>query len=371
MATIETPGVAFQTGQSQAAGLFQPLKIRDITLRNRIAVSPMCQYSAQDGAPNDWHLVHLGSRAVGGAGLVIAEATAVEPRGRISPGDLGIWNDRQVECFQRIARFIESQGAVPGIQIAHAGRKASTSTPWQNGGATLLPGQGGWETVAPSPLPFREGDATPHELTVDEIHAVVEEFGAAAKRALDAGFQLVEIHAAHGYLLHEFYSPLSNQRTDEYGGSFGNRTRMVREVVQAVRRNWPERLPLFLRISATDWTEGGWTVEDSVALAQSVKPLGVDLIDCSSGANVPHVRIPVAPGYQVPLADRVRREAEIMTAAVGMLTEPAQANDVIETGKADLVLLARAFLRDPYWPIHAAKQLGVQVQVVAQYLRAF
>jgi 2,4-dienoyl-CoA reductase-like NADH-dependent reductase (Old Yellow Enzyme family) len=369
--TIETQGVTFQTGQAKTTGLFEPLKIRELTLRNRIAVSPMCQYSAEDGVPNDWHLVHLGSRAVGGASLVIVEATAIEPRGRISPGDLGIWNDRQVECFRRITRFVHSQGAAPGIQIAHAGRKASTSAPWKNGGATLLAGDGGWGTVAPSPLPFRAGDPTPHELSVEEIRQIVEGFGAAARRAHEAGFEVVEIHAAHGYLLHQFYSPLSNRRVDEYGGSLENRTRIVREVVEAVRRNWPDQLPVFLRISTTDWTDGGWTVEDSVALAKSAKALGVDLIDCSSGGSVPHLRIPTGPGYQVPLAERVRREAEVMTAAVGMLTEAAQANEIIQTGKADLVLLARAFLRDPYWPIRAARQLGVQIQIVPQYLRGF
>ena len=371
MATIETPGIVFQSDHPKSAALFRPLAIRDVTLRNRIAVSPMCQYSANDGVPNDWHLVHLGSRAVGGAGLVVVEATAVEERGRISPGDLGIWNDRQVECFRPITRFMQCQGAVAGIQIAHAGRKGSTSAPWQNGGATLLPGQGGWDTVAPSAIPFRADDPTPHELTAAEIQGITDAFAAAAKRAREAGFELVEIHAAHGYLLHQFYSPLSNRRADEYGGTFENRTRLVRQVVEAVREEWPERLPLFLRVSATDWAEGGWTIEDSVTLARSVKPLGVDLIDCSSGGNVPHVRIPLGPGYQVPLAEQVRREAEIMTAAVGLLTEPGQANAVVESGKADLVLLARAFLRDPYWPIRAAEQLGVKVRIAPQYLRGF
>jgi 2,4-dienoyl-CoA reductase-like NADH-dependent reductase (Old Yellow Enzyme family) len=350
--------------------LFSPLDIRSVRLRNRIAVSPMCQYSAEDGLPKDWHLVHLGSRAVGGAALVIAEATAVTPDGRISPGDLGIWSGRHVEAFGPIARFIKDNGAIPGIQIAHAGRKASTEVPWK-GGAVIPRDQGGWETVAPSPIPFRPGDAIPHALTADEIRSVVASFAAAAKRALEAGFELLEIHGAHGYLLNEFYSPLANHRTDEYGGSFENRTRIVREVIEAVRQEWPIHLPLFLRISGTDWVDGGWTIDDSVELARMVKPLGVDLIDCSSGGIAPHIKIPLRPGYQVPIAERLRREAGILTGAVGLITRPDQANAIIAGGQADLVLLAREMLRDPYWPLHAARALGVDLVPPVQYSRAF
>jgi 2,4-dienoyl-CoA reductase-like NADH-dependent reductase (Old Yellow Enzyme family) len=295
-----------ETLSAVATSLFSTLDIRGVSFRNRIAVSPMCQYSAEDGLPNDWHLVHLGSRAVGGAALVIAEATAVSPAGRISPGDLGIWSDRHVEAFRPVARFLKQNGAAPGIQIAHAGRKASTAVPWE-GGAVIARDQGGWETVAPGPLPFRSDDPVPHALTRDEIGSVVHSFATAARRSLDAGFEVLEIHGAHGYLLNEFYSPLANHRADEYGGSFENRTRIVREVVEAVRKEWPENLPLFLRISGTDYADGGWTVEDSLELARMVRRLGVDLIDCSSGGIVPHVRIPVGPGYQVPIAERVRQ----------------------------------------------------------------
>jgi 2,4-dienoyl-CoA reductase-like NADH-dependent reductase (Old Yellow Enzyme family) len=349
--------------------LFSPIDIRGIRLRNRIAVSPMCQYSAEDGLPNDWHLVHLGSRAVGGAALVIAEATAVTPDGRISPGDLGIWSDRHVEAFRPIARFIKANGAIPGIQIAHAGRKASTEVPWK-GGAVIPRDRGGWETVAPSPIPFRPGDPTPHALTPDEVSSVVASFAAAAKRALQAGFEVLEIHGAHGYLLNEFYSPLANHSTDEYGGSFQNRTRIVREVVHAVRKEWPS-LPLFLRISGTDWLDGGWTIDDSVELARMVKPLGVDLIDCSSGGIASHIKIPLGPGYQVPIAERLRRESGIMTGAVGLIIRPDQADAIISAGQADLVLLAREMLRDPYWPLHAARDLGVDLAPPVQYSRAF
>jgi 2,4-dienoyl-CoA reductase-like NADH-dependent reductase (Old Yellow Enzyme family) len=350
--------------------LFSPLDIRSVRLRNRIAVSPMCQYSAEDGLPNHWHLVHLGCRAVGGAALVIAEATAVTPEGRISPGDLGIWSDRHVEAFRPIARFIKNNGAIPGIQIAHAGRKASTEVPWK-GGAVISREQGGWETVAPSPIPFRPGDPAPHALTADEIRLLVASFAAAAGRALEAGFELVEIHGAHGYLLNEFYSPLANQRTDEYGGSFENRTRIVREVVEAVRTDWPSHLPLFLRISGTDWADGGWTIDDSIELARMVKPLGVDLIDCSSGGNAPHIKIPLGPGYQVPIAERLRRDSGIMTGAVGQITRPDQAEAIIAAGQADIVLLAREMLRDPYWPLHAARELGTDLAPPVQYSRAF
>lgn len=351
--------------------LLASLKIRDVTLRNRIAVSPMCQYSSEDGFANDWHLVHLGSRAVGGAGLVLTEATAVESRGRITPSDLGIWKDEHVEMLARIARFIKSQGAVPGIQLAHAGRKASCEVPWKGGAAVAPDAPRGWRTLAPSAIPFKSDDPVPEALTGQGIGEVVEAFGAAARRALAAGFEVVEIHAAHGYLLHEFLSPLSNRRTDEYGGALDGRMRIVLETVDAVRRAWLDRLPVFLRISATDWAEGGWTVDDSVTLAARARECGVDLVDCSSGALVPHARIPVEPGFQVPFAERIRREAEVMTGAVGMITEPEQANAILAEGKADLVLLAREFLRDPYFPLRASKRLGVMIDVPAQYGRAW
>jgi 2,4-dienoyl-CoA reductase-like NADH-dependent reductase (Old Yellow Enzyme family) len=350
--------------------LFTPLTVRDVTFRNRIAVSPMCQYSSVDGLASDWHLVHLGSRAAGGAGLVIMEATAVEARGRISPGDAGIWKDEQIEPLARITRFLREQGAVAGIQLAHAGRKASTRPPWEGGGA--IPEQaGGWRTVAPSAVPFQPEDSTPVELSKPEIHSIVDAFRVAARRALRAGFQVVEIHGAHGYLTHQFLSPLSNRRTDEYGGAFENRIRFALEVAGAVRGAWPESLPLFLRISATDWVEGGWTPEESVELARRVRTLGVDLIDCSSGGSAPHAKVPLAPGYQVPFAERIRREAGILTGAVGLITTPQQADEIIRSEKADLVLLAREFLRDPYFPLHAAKALGAEVNPPVQYLGAF
>jgi len=350
--------------------LFSPLTIRSVNLRNRVVVSPMCQYSSEDGFANDWHVVHLGSRAVGGAGLVIAEATAVESRGRITLGDLGIWKDEHVEILARIARFMKGQGAAAGIQIAHAGRKASCGLPWEGGRPIAPDAVGGWTTVAPSAVAFRDGDPVPHQLTVGEIREVVSAFAAAATRALAAGFDVVEIHSAHGYLLHEFLSPLSNHRTDEYGGSFDNRIRMLLEVTEAVRSVWPEKLPLFVRISATDWAEGGWTVDDSVELSRRLRPRGVDLIDCSSGALVPGAIIPVAPGFQVPFAERIRREAGIMTGAVGMITEVDQAASILEDGKADVVLMAREFLRDPYWPMHAAKKLHTPLLPPPQYARA-
>jgi 2,4-dienoyl-CoA reductase-like NADH-dependent reductase (Old Yellow Enzyme family) len=330
----------------------------------------MCQYSCVDGFANDWHLVHLGSRAVGGAGAVIVEATAVEAIGRISPADMGIWKNHQIEPLARIARFLKQQGAVPGIQLAHAGRKASTDVPWQ-GGRPLTADQEGWEPVAPSPLAFADGYPVPRELTVPEIQAIVQAFADAAQRALHAGFQLLELHAAHGYLAHEFLSPLSNRRTDEYGGSLENRLRFPLEVISAARAVWPQGLPIFLRISATDWTPGGWTDDDSVQLAKAAKLRGVDLIDCSSGGNVAKATIPVQPGYQVPFAAKIRREAGILTGAVGMITEVAQAEGIIRGGEADVVLLAREFLRQPYWPLNAAKELGVKVNVAEQYLRAF
>jgi 2,4-dienoyl-CoA reductase-like NADH-dependent reductase (Old Yellow Enzyme family) len=353
------------------SSLFSPLQMRDVTLRNRIVVSPMCQYSSPDGLATDWHLVHLGSRAVGGAAAVLTEAAAVAADGRISPVDLGIYADAHVEPLARIFRFVEAQGAVPGMQLSHAGRKASTSEPWK-GGTPVPVEDGGWVPVhAPSPLPFREGWQVPSALTVAEIRGVVRAFAEAARRLLAAGGRIAEVHAAHGYLLHEFLSPLSNARTDAYGGTFDHRIRIVIEVVEGIRMVWPERLPLWVRISATDWTDGGWTVEDSVALSARLKASGVDVIDCSSGGNLPRATIPVGPGYQVPFAERVRGEAGVMTAAVGLITEPAQAEAIIAEGRADLVLLARQMLRDPYWPLHAAQVLGVPAAVPTQYLRAF
>ena len=352
------------------APLFSPFKLRSVEFSNRIGVSPMCQYSSQDGFATDWHLVHLGSRAQGGAGLVMLEAAAVTPEGRISPGDLGIWKEDHILGVMRIAEFVHSQGARVGMQLAHAGRKASTASPF-NGHGLVLPADGGWQPVAPSAIAFASADyAVPTALDEAGIAAAIGAFREAARRALEAGFDFVEIHAAHGYLLHEFLSPLSNLRTDIYGGSFDNRTRLVLEVVDAVRSVWPERLPLFVRISATDWAEGGWNPDESVALARLLRDRGVDLVDCSSGGNVADAKIPVAPGYQVGFAARIRREAGIATAAVGLITEPAQANAIINDGEADLVFLARAELRDPYWPLHAAAALGETVTWPKQYLRA-
>jgi 2,4-dienoyl-CoA reductase-like NADH-dependent reductase (Old Yellow Enzyme family) len=349
--------------------LFSPLAIRDIFLKNRIAVSPMCQYSSLDGFANDWHLVHLGQRAVGGAALVLTEATAVTSEGRISPQDLGIWKDEHVEFLSRIARFLRDHGAHCGIQLAHAGRKASTAVPWE-GGHYLDESQGGWRPIyAPSAIPFSEKAVAPQELDKAGIQRIVKAFGSAARRTLDAGFNVIELHGAHGYLVNEFLSPVSNRRTDEYGGSFENRTRFLREIVEETRRHWPERLPLFLRISATDWIDGGWTPDDSVALARAMRPLGVDLVDCSSGGNIAHVKIPVGPGYQVPFAEKVKREAGILTGAVGLITQAIHANQIIESNQADIVLLARPMLRDPYWPLHAAKQLGIDIPWPKQYLR--
>ncbi len=330
----------------------------------------MCMYSSVDGFANDWHLVHLGSRAVGGAGLVMMEATAVEARGRISPADQGIWKDEHVAFLTRIAQFLREHGAAAGIQLAHAGRKASTRPPFEGG--TFIPAsEGGWTPVAPSAIPFRPEDPAPHELSKSEIAATVAAFVEAAKRALRAGFQVAEIHGAHGYLIHEFLSPLCNQRSDEYGGSFENRIRLALEVTQAVRAVWPADLPLFLRISATDWAEGGWDVADSVELARRVRDLGVDLVDCSSGGAVAHQKIPLSSGYQVPFAERIRKEAGIPTGAVGLITTPAQADEIVRSEKADLVLLAREMLRDPYFPLHAAKELGAEVKPPVQYGRAF
>jgi 2,4-dienoyl-CoA reductase-like NADH-dependent reductase (Old Yellow Enzyme family) len=331
----------------------------------------MCEYSSIDGFANDWHLVHLGSRAVGGAGLVITEATAVEARGRITPGDLGIWKDEHIENLARIAAFIKQHGAIPGIQIAHAGRKASCHVPWEQDGAPIPESQGGWQTVAPSAVPFRESDPIPRELDRAELRTITAAFAAAARRALSAGFEVIEIHSAHGYLLHEFLSPLSNHRTDEYGGAFENRIRLLLEVAEAVRSVWPVRLPLFVRISATDWKEGGWTIDDSVKVAARLREKGVDLIDCSSGGLAADAKVQPAPSYQVPFAERIRHETDILTGAVGLITEPRQADEIVQSGRADLVLLAREFLRDPYWPLHAARALGVDAEPPVQYLRAF
>ena len=350
--------------------LFAPLTLRGVTLRNRIALSPMCQYSAEDGMATDWHLVHLGARALGGAGLILAEATAVLSEGRISAGDLGLWRDDQVKPLARVARFVRDQGAVAGIQLAHAGRKASTARPWE-GSVPLGPGAGGWTPVrGPSPVRFGEGYPIPEPLTVEELKGVVVAFARGAERALRAGFQVAEIHGAHGYLLHSFLSPLSNRRDDEYGGSFANRTRLVKEVVGAVRQVWPPDLPLLLRISCTDWVDGGWAPDESVALAREVKALGVDLVDCSSGGIHPAAAPPMEPNYQVPFAERVRREAEVPTGAVGLITDPHQADQIIRTARADLVLLGRKLLREPAWPLRAARALGQEVEWPAQYLRA-
>ena len=350
--------------------LFSPIRLRDVELKNRIVVSPMCEYSAVDGHPQAWHLVHLGSRAVGGAGLVFTEATGVEERGRISNGDTGIYLEEHVDSWGPIAKFIREHGAVPGMQLAHAGRKASTTAPWL-GGKPLLANDGAWEAVAPSALPFDEGYPAPREMTLAEIDALVAAFAKSATRALDAGFEVVEIHAAHGYLLHEFLSPLSNQRTDEYGGSFENRTRVVIQVAEEIRTLWPERLPLFCRISATDWTEGGWDLPQSIGLAKLLKRAGVDLIDVSSGGLVPYAKIPVGPGYQVPFAAAIRKEAGIATGAVGMITDATQAEAIVNGSQADVVFLARELLRDPYWPRRAAKDLGETLKAPVQYERAW
>ena len=355
---------------SMETGLFIPLTIRGVNFRNRIAVSPMCEYSCQDGFANDWHLVHLGSRAVGGAALVLTEAAAVEARGRITPADLGIWKDEHIDKLAQITAFIKQQGAIPGMQIAHAGRKASCRVPWE-GGAAIPAADGGWQTVAPSAVPFRNTDPVPKELSVAEIHEIVEKFGAAARRALAAGFELIEIHAAHGYLLHEFYSPLSNRRTDEYGGSFENRIRLTLEVAKTVRAILPDKNPLFVRISSTDWKENGWTLDDSVKLAEHLRGIGVDLIDCSSAGLVPDAKIALGPAYQAPFAERIRQETGILTGAVGLITDANQANRIIGSGQADIVLLARQMLRDPYWPLHAAQELKVHVEPPVQYQRAF
>ena len=349
--------------------LFSPLALRSITFRNRIFVSPMCQYSSHDGSADIWHLVHLGSRAVGGAGLVMVEATAVSPEGRISPFDSGIWQESHVEAFKPITRFITEQGAVAGIQLAHAGRKGSCAVPWE-GGRPLDSGAGGWQTLAPSALPFDNGHNVPHALTLEEMEKIEAQFLAATRRALAAGFKVVEIHMAHGYLLHEFLSPLANQRQDEYGGSLENRLRYPLRIAQSVRGEWPAALPLFVRISATDWMPEGWDIDQSIELAKQLRAIGIDLIDCSSGFVVPNEPIPFGPGFQVPFAARLKEEARIACGTVGCVTDPAQAEQIVATGQADAVFLGRQMLRDPYWPLHAAQALHVEIPWPNQYLRA-
>jgi 2,4-dienoyl-CoA reductase-like NADH-dependent reductase (Old Yellow Enzyme family) len=350
--------------------LLEPIKLGTLNLRNRIVVSPMCQYSSPGGVPTDWHLVHLGSRAVGGAGLVFTEATSVSPEGRISPDDTGIWNDAQAEAWSRIANFIRGQGAAAGIQLAHAGRKASTDAPWRGGGP-LDAAHGGWTPVAPSAVAFDAGYPVPVALDAAGITKVVTDFRAAAQHARAAGFEVIELHAAHGYLLHQFLSPLSNVRTDGYGGPLENRARLLREVIAAVRETWPAPMPLWVRLSATDWAEGGWDIDECVQLARLLRVDGVDVIDCSSGGTVPHPKIPVGPGYQVPFAARIRREAGIATSTVGLITEPLQAEEILQRGDADVIEMAREFLRDPYFPRRAAKELGASIRAPEQYERAW
>jgi 2,4-dienoyl-CoA reductase-like NADH-dependent reductase (Old Yellow Enzyme family) len=349
--------------------LFSPFRLRGLELRNRVVMSPMCQYSSTDGFPNDWHVVHLASRAAGGVGLVLTEATAVSPEGRISPSDAGIWSDEQAAAWARVAALVRSHGAAVGIQLAHAGRKASTHVPWR-GGKEVPPAEGGWQPVAPSAIRFTADYPQPRALTSSEIRQVVDAFAAAARRALRAGFECVELHAAHGYLLHQFLSPLSNQRDDAYGGSLENRMRLALEVARAVRETWPNELPLLVRISATDWAEGGWDLEQSVELCRRLRETGADLVDCSSGGLVAYAKMALGPGYQVPFAAAIRERAGVATGAVGLVTEPAQAEEIVASGKADVVLLARALLRDPYWPLHAAQALGAEAAWPVQYLRA-
>ncbi len=349
--------------------LFSPLRIKDIQFKNRLVVSPMCQYSALDGFASDWHLVHLGSRAVGGAALIIQEATAVSPEGRITPGDLGIYKGEHVEKLQSITRFIRAQGALPGIQLAHAGRKAGCALPW-NGGIQLKANEGGWTTVSASAIPFNPEDTTPLPLSIEGIQNVIADFKTAAQRALEAGYQVVEIHAAHGYLIHQFLSPLSNHRTDHYGGSFDNRIRLILEVVEAIHTVWPPQLPLFVRISATDYADNGWDVDEAVQLSSILKTKGVDLIDCSSGGLVPYAKIPFGPGYQVPFAHRIKRDTGILTGTVGLITAPGQAEDILQRGEADLILLGRESLREPYFALKAASVLGDDQEWPLPYLRA-
>lgn len=349
--------------------LFSPLTIKDITLRNRIMISPMCEYSSVDGFANDWHLVHLGSRAVGGAALIMQEATAVSPEGRISPDDMGIWKDEHIEKLKQIVNFIHEHGAIAGIQLAHAGRKASVNSPWK-GGKQIKLDDGGWKTVAPSPIPFHDGDEAPQALDNNGIKKVISDFKEAAQRALKVGYKVIEVHAAHGYLLHEFLSPLTNERSDEYGGSFDNRIRLLLQVVEAVQEIWPATLPLFVRISATDWSEGGWDIDESVKLSAILKDKGVDLIDCSTAGNIAGAKIPLGPAYQVPFAERIKKETGILTGAVGLITEAKQAEEILKANKTDVIIIARQSLRDPYFPMHAAKELGDDIQWPNQYLRA-
>ena len=349
--------------------LFSPIQIGDLHIKNRLTVSPMCMYSSEDGFSNNWHLVHLGSRAVGGAGLILTEAASISPEGRITPRDMGIWKDEHIEGLAEIVDFVEAQGTQIGIQLAHAGRKASCAPPWE-GGNRVQPENGGWETVAPSAVHFKENDPSPIELYKKGINKVISDFKEAAERSYKAGFKVVEIHAAHGYLLHEFLSPLSNKRTDEYGGSFENRSRLVLEVTKEIRKVWPKELPLFVRISATDWADGGWNIEESVKLSKLLKEEGVDLIDCSSGGLIPDAVIPAEKGYQVGFAERIKREANILTGAVGLIVEPQQAEEILENKKADLILMAREFLRTPYFPLEAAKELRMDLEWPNQYKRA-
>lgn len=350
--------------------LFEKYKIRGIEFRNRIWVSPMCQYSSEDGLPTDWHLVHLGSRAVGGAGLVIQEATAVSPEGRISPSDAGIWSDAHVEAYKKITKFIKENGAIAGIQLAHAGRKASTAEPW-NGGKIVDEGYGGWEVLAPSAIQFADDYPNPREMTKADIEKATDDFIEAAKRAVESGFEVVEIHAAHGYLFHEFLSPITNKRTDEYGGNLENRMRFPLEVARKVRETVPENLPVFVRISATDWTENGWDLAQSIEFCKELKNIGIDLIDCSSGGNVLDAKIEIKPGYQVQFAAEIRKQADISTGAVGLITEAKQAEEILQSGEADAILMAREFLREPYFPFAAAKELGEDLDYVPkQYGRA-
>lgn len=350
--------------------LFSPLTIKDITFKNRITVSPMCEYSSVDGFANDWHLVHLGSRAVGGAALIIQEATAVSPEGRITPDDMGLYKDEHIDKLQNITGFIHAHGAIAGIQLAHAGRKASNKSPWKGGRQIPADDPERWQTVAPSPIPFAPDQIPPAALDITGIQNVIGDFKAAAARALQAGYKVVEIHAAHGYLINEFLSPLSNQRTDEYGGSFENRIRLLLEIIEAVKTVWPATLPLFVRISASDWMPGGWDENDSVQLAKILINKGIDLVDCSSGGNVLGAKIPVEPGYQVPFAEKIKKETGMLTGAVGLITEAQQAEIILQNGQADLIFIARESLRDPYFPLHAAKALGEDVEWPVQYLRA-
>lgn len=349
--------------------LFSPLTLRSVEFKNRIFVSPMCQYTSEDGMPTDWHMVHLGSRAVGGAALVMVEATAVSPEGRISPGDSGMWTDQHAEAYKRINHFITQQNCVPGIQLAHAGRKASTDAPWR-GGLALTESQGGWRTIAPSPIAFDDRSPIPREMTSADIKWLTDQFAAAALRSLNAGFQVLELHMAHGYLLHEFLSPLSNRRSDAYGGGLENRMRLPLQVAAAVRDVWPADLPMFVRLSCTDWVEDGWDLAQSIELSRRLKKTGVDFIDCSSAALVPHANIPAGPGFQVPFAAAIRGQVGISTGAVGLITHAVQAEQIVGTGQADAVLLARELLRDPYWPLHAARALGSAVTWPSQYERA-